>query len=205
MLNKKHKEKKAADAESKSAEQHEALKEHVRKHPSKLYKYRTEFSDDEIRDLTNKIRTDTALKDIRDAEIQRGWDKVQQFRNNMEKVKNLADTGKNMYNLMAEVNNFLVDSGKTNGKHMLKIGEKPEQKKDTWFKDALNSGNLDLIQKNMSKMTADDILTLNKYDTQMQILKKNHEDWFETPTDYIGKHLAHEDISESDDYLEHFD
>ena len=200
----KRKEEKAAKAKESEAKKHESLKEHVRKHPSRLYKYRTEFSDDEIRDLTNKIKTDSALKDIRDAEIQRGWDKIQTFRNNMEKVKNLADTGKNLYNLAAEVNNFLVDSGKSNGKRMLKIGEKPEQKKDTWFKDALNSGNLDLIQKNMSKMTADDILALNKYDTQMQILKKNHEDWFETPTDYIGKHLAHEDAAMDDDYLAHF-
>ncbi|MBQ8838037.1 MAG: hypothetical protein IJ005_01815 [Bacteroidales bacterium] len=200
---KKHKEKKAADEEAHSAEKHEALKEHVRKHPSKLYKYRTEFSDEEIRDITNKIKVDTALKDIRDAEIQRGWDKVQTFKNNMTKVKDVLDTGKNLYNLVADVNNMLVDTGKSNGKRMLKIGEKPEKQKDTWFEDALNSGNLDLIQKNMSKLTSENILNLNKYDTQMAIMRKNHEDWFETPTEYVGKHLAHEDYMIGDEFLEH--
>lgn len=212
---KSHKEKKAAKAKESEAEQHEALKQYVRKHPSKLYKHRTEFSDDEIRDLTNKIRTDTALKDIRDAEIQRGWDKIQRFSQNMGKIKGLAENAKGLYNLAAEVNNLMVDSGKSNGKKMLKIGEKPEKQKDTWFEDALNAGNLDLIQKNMSKLTTDNILNLNKYDTQMGIMQKNHPEWFEKETEYVGKHLAHfldadvgdiidsEDISAGDDFLAH--
>ena len=168
---KSHKEKKAAKAKESEAEQHEALKDYVRKHPSKLYKHRTEFSDDEIRDLTNKIRTDAALKDIRDAEIQRGWDNVQRFKNNMGKIKDLADTGKNLYNLAAEVNNFLVDSGKTNGKRWLKIGEKPEEKKVD--KAALlRSMSVEDIVKNQKAFTANELGEYVKWANSVDILSK---------------------------------
>ena len=166
-----HKEKKAAKAKESEAEKHEALKQHVRKHPSRLYKYRTEFSDEEIRDLTNKIKTDSALKDIRDAEVQRGWDKVQTFRNNMEKVKNLADTGKNLYNLTAEVNNFLVDSGKVNGKRMLKIGEKPEEKKVDRAA-ILRNMSVDDILKNQKAFTANELAEYVKWSNSVDVLNK---------------------------------
>lgn len=168
---KSHKEKKAAKSKENEAEKHEALKQYVRKHPSKLYKHRTEFSDDEIRDLTNKIRTDTALKDIRDAEIQRGWDKVQQFKNNMGKIKDLADTGKNLYNLAADVNNFLVDSGKTNGKRWLKIGEKPEEKKVDRAAILRNMSVEDIV-KNQKAFTANELGEYVKWANSVDILNK---------------------------------
>ena len=226
----KRKEEKAAKAKESEAEKHEALKEHVRKHPSKLYKYRTEFSDEEIRDLTNKIRTDTALKDIRDAEIQRGWDKVQQFRNNMEKVKNLADTGKNLYNLAAEVNNFLVDSGKVNGKRMLKIGEKPEEKKVDRAA-ILRNMSVDDIVKNQKAFTANELGEYVKWANSVDILNKRAAElapkektteevvqdimdnlpkqvnWYGGPGWYASHSALMtnvEDILESDDYLAHF-
>ena len=165
------KEKKAAKAKESEAEKHESLKEHVRKHPSRLYKYRTEFSDDEIRDLTNKIRTDTALKDIRDAEIQRGWNKMQQFSQNLGKIKGLAENAKGMYNLMAEVNNVLVDSGKVNGKRMLKIGEKPEEKKVD--KAALlRNMSVDDILKNQKAFTANELAEYVKWSNSVDVLNK---------------------------------
>ena len=167
----KRKEEKAAKAKESEAEKHEALKEHVRKHPSRLYKYRTEFSDDEIRDLTNKIRTDTALKDIRDAEIQRGWNKMQQFSQNLGKIKGLAENAKGMYNLMAEVNNVLVDSGKVNGKRMLKIGEKPEEKKVD--KAALlRNMSVDDILKNQKAFTANELAEYVKWSNSVDVLNK---------------------------------
>ena len=167
----KRKEKKKETSEAEKAERHEALKEHVRKHPTKFYKYRTEFSDEEIRKLSEQIKTDRAIKDIRDAEIQRGWDKIQTFRNNMEKVKNLADTGKNIYNLAAEVNNFLVDSGKSNGKRMLKIGEKPEEKKVD--KAALlRNMSVDDILKNQKAFTAQELGDYIKWSNSVDILNK---------------------------------
>ena len=167
----KHKEEKAAKAKESEAKKHESLKEHVRKHPSRLYKYRTEFSDDEIRDLTNKIRTDTALKDIRDAEIQRGWNKMQQFSQNLGKIKGLAENAKGMYNLMAEVNNVLVDSGKVNGKRMLKIGEKPEEKKVD--KAALlRNMSVDDILKNQKAFTANELAEYVKWSNSVDVLNK---------------------------------
>ena len=226
------KEEKAAKAKETEAEKHEALKEHVRKHPSRLYKYRTEFSDDEIRDLTNKIRTDTALKDIRDAEIQRGWNKMQQFSQNLGKIKGLAENAKGMYNLMAEVNNVLVDSGKVNGKRMLKIGEKPEEKKVD--KAALlRNMSVDDILKNQKAFTANELAEYVKWSNSVDILNKkvassipevkSTEDLVNDIVDNLPKtanwysgrdpdwYVSHdalgtnvEDISESDDHLAHF-
>lgn len=132
------------------AEKHEDLKKYVRDHPAKLYKHRFEFSDSEINTLVSQINTDSKLKDIRDAEVKRTWDKVKRAGENLGTVRNVASTMKDLYNLAAEVNNTMIDSGKMNGSKMTKIGQKPEAPKDTSYdeyKSWLKDKNIEMLKK----------------------------------------------------------
>ena len=125
-----NREQKKAEAE---AERHEKLKRTVRDHPEKLYKHRYEFSDEEIAKLVTDIGTDTKLKEIRDTEVKRKWEKVKKVSENLGTVKNLANNAKDIYNLAADVQNSMIDFGKMTGPKMMKIGSKPESKRDTTY------------------------------------------------------------------------
>lgn len=183
-----HKEKVAQKKAENSENRHENLKRHVRDNPKLLYKNRTEFTKQEIDDLVKTIEADKKLKDIRDAEVQRQWNKVKDVADNLGKVKQLAENAKGVYNLSCEVNNSLVDSGTfKNGKKMLKIGEKPEEKKDTWFDDNLNTSNFEELFKNRNKLKNDQLSAINRRYTQLQLLDKN----FGSSVTYQGKHLKH--------------
>lgn len=152
-------EKKAAS----KASRHENLKKYVRNHPASIYRHRSEFSSDEINKLVDEIRTDRKLKDIRNEEIQRGWDTVKQISNNLGTVKNLAENAKGVYNLAVEVQNTMIDSGKMSGPKKLKIGEKPEEKKDTSVIDAIvKSGDPKKIRDAIPSMTSKDLETAMK-------------------------------------------
>lgn len=92
-------------------EQHENLKNHVRKHPEKIYKFRDEFSEAEINKLVSQIESDRKLKDIRNQEIQRGWDKVNRISNNLGTLSNLTNNSINTWNNSASIYNALIDNG----------------------------------------------------------------------------------------------
>ena len=91
-------------------EQHENLKNYVRKHPEKIYKYRDQFSDKEVNDLVSKIQVDRKLKDIRNEEIQRGWDKVNRISNNLGTLANLTNNSISTWNNSASIYNALVEN-----------------------------------------------------------------------------------------------
>lgn len=184
-----------ADAKEKSAERkaeyavqrHENLKQYVRNHPKAIYRNRTEFSADEINKLVEDIKADRRLKDIRDEEIRRGWEKVKTFSDNLGKVKNLAENAKGVYNLAAEVNNALVDSGTfKNGTRLLKIGERPETPKDTSWEDRLKTGDYNEILKDRSQLTNSQLKDVWNRMTTEQAIDKIAGD-----TSYKGKHLKH--------------
>ena len=110
------------------AEQHENLKNHIRKHPETIYKHRMSLSEDDVKELVKQIEFDRKLKDIRDQEIKRGWDKVNRMSNNMNTMRNIMQSSKDIYNIVAETNNMLITSGKLNGKKMTRIGGKDKDK-----------------------------------------------------------------------------
>lgn len=181
---------KAADKKVKDAEtKHENLKRFVRNHPKSIYKHRMDFSQDEINQLVKDIEFDRKLKDVRNEEIKRGWDKVQKISNNLGTVKNLAENAKGIYNLATEINNLMVDSGKLNRSKMLKIGEKADNNKDDdWFVTNLKKSNYEELLKNKEKLTNTQLTDINKRYTQEELLKKN----FGIDKDvYVGKHLKH--------------
>ena len=180
---------KAADKKVKDAEtKHENLKRFVRNHPKSIYKHRMDFSQDEINQLIKDIEFDRKLKDVRNEEIKRGWDKVQKISNNLGTVKNLAENAKGIYNLATEINNLMVDSGKSNRSKMLKIGEKADNKDDDWFTKNLKNSNYEELLNNKNKLTNSQLTDINKRFTQEELLKKN----FGLDKDvYVGKHLKH--------------
>lgn len=189
---KKERAKKAEEKRAKKAEaDHESLKNYVREHPKALYRHRTQFSAQEIDDIVKTIQTDRKLKDIRNEESRRQWERVQEISNNLGKLKNLAENAKGVYNLACEVNNTLIEAGTfKNGKRMLKVGEKAENKNDNvdkWFDTNLKADNYTELLKNMPKLSNVQLEEINKRYVQQERIKKN----FGSNYAYEGKHLKH--------------
>ena len=115
-------ERKAAKKAQSEEEKHDATMKYLRDHPTKLYKYRNQISEADAKKLVSQIKFDRELKDIRDAEIQRGWNKVKSITDNANTVANLLANGTKIYNSTADIQRALVDAGKLNAKKMTKIG-----------------------------------------------------------------------------------
>ena len=168
----KNKAKKEAKKAKTEADKHEAMMKELRKHPAKAYKHRMELTTDDVKRLTTEIDFDHKLKDIRDAEIKRGWDKVNKISSNIKTVYDLMNTGKNMYNIGAEVYNTLIDSGKLTGNKKLKIGEKPDNKEDrSAIEKLIKSANWTEIEKKQSEMTTSELQDAYKRKTALKGIK----------------------------------
>ena len=111
--------------EATAAEKHEQLKREVIRNPKKIYKNKDAFSKSEIDEMKKQIEYNRSIEDIRLAEIKRGQDKLDNFANTLATTAKLMNSAKTIYNLGAELNNLLVDTGKKSGNRMTKIGEKP--------------------------------------------------------------------------------
>ncbi len=117
-------EKKAAKAEEDKIRSHENMKRYVRNHPNKLYKHRFEFSDEEIKTLVGQIDSDVKIKDISDKATDRTWGRIEKMSNHLGSIYKLGTNAKGLYNLAADVNNFMIDNETMSGKKWTKIGEK---------------------------------------------------------------------------------
>lgn len=124
------KQEKARRAAEKNLEDKENLKAYLRKHPKKLPKYSNELTKEEAAEIISNIEFDRKLKDIRQAETDRTWEKIRGFSNKMQTVGSLLNNSKTIYNSYVEINNALVDSGVyKDGKKKTKLGEKAEEDK----------------------------------------------------------------------------
>ena len=132
--------KKAAQKAEDKVQKHENLKKYVREHPKKLYKHRAEFTNEEINKIISDIEFDRKIKDVRNAEIQRGFNKLQTISNNVGTVSNFLNNSINTYNNVAKINNLLVDTGHyKGGKRMTLVGSNPPN--DQSDKDKKKSNN----------------------------------------------------------------
>ena len=152
-------EKKAAKKAQSEEEKHDATMKYLREHPTKLYKYRNQIDEADARKLVSQIKFDRELKDLRDSEIQRGWEKVNTISKNAGTLANLFDNSKRIYNSIAEVNNALVDSGKLNRKKLLKIGEKPESPKEdrSAIEKLIRTGTKQQILDNIGNLSSNEL------------------------------------------------
>ena len=102
----------------------------IRKHPTKIYKYREALTEDDVNELVQKINWDRKLKDIRNNEYVRGIETVRTIGSAIKAVKDLSDSSIGVYNIVALVNNTLVAAGKIkNGKIMKKVAWTKDEKK----------------------------------------------------------------------------
>lgn len=133
---------KAARAQKKAeaeVDAHEKLRREVVNNPKKIYKHKDAFSKEEMAEMIKEINYNRSVEDVRLAEIKRGQEKYNQLQNGLATTAKVLNNVKTIYNLTAEINNMLVDSGKSSGKRWTKIGEKPDssnKSSDTKAKDS---------------------------------------------------------------------
>lgn len=113
---------KAKKEEAKRIEDREGLKAYLRQHPKQLPKYNTVLTKEEADEIISNIEFDRKLKDVRDAEIKRGWNKVQRVADQAATINKLMTQARSIYNMTVEINNLLIDTGATKGKRMKKLG-----------------------------------------------------------------------------------
>jgi hypothetical protein len=169
-IKKRKEEKKAAEEQASK----DKLMQYLRKHPKKLAKHAKELSKDDINELVTQISFDRKLNEIKDAEVQAGWKKVQNLSTNAKTISDFITNGKNLYNNTADVYNTLIDAGVIKGKNkMIKVGE---QKKDVpmSFATLLGLGTNEEILAAFDKMSTsaqNDLLKKGQNrDTLMKIL-----------------------------------
>lgn len=118
--------KKAASAE----ERHEELRQRVVRHPKDLYKHKNEFSKEEVEKIIKEIEFDRKIKDVKISEIKRGMESYSRLKDTLKTTSELMSSAKTIYNIAADTNNLLVDTGKIKGKRMSKLGDKAPQKEE---------------------------------------------------------------------------
>lgn len=119
--------KKAASAE----ERHEELRQRVIRHPKDLYKHKNEFSKEEVEKIIKEIEFDRKIKDVKISEIKRGMESYGRLKEALKTTSELMSSAKTIYNIAADTNNLLVDTGKIKGKRMSKLGDKAPQKEES--------------------------------------------------------------------------
>lgn len=138
-LEKRQAEKKAAQAEQKAAKQaedHEKLKEELRKHPGRIYNHRTELTEDDVNDIMQKVNFDRKCKDIRTEQFNRGIAKIRSAQQAVRTISELMNSSIGVYNNTAMTYNWFIEYQKRRGvdtsnmKPMPKIGWDSKPKDD---------------------------------------------------------------------------
>ena len=131
-------------AEERKEKQHEVDKKDVISDPRKLYKNRDKFSDEELKQIIDRINLDTKIKEITDNAHERfikNYERAQKFLSTSEAAgQNLL----NIYDLAAKVQNAFVDAGKLNGEKWVRVAGSQSSKKGDNQQNNQNSGNVDV-------------------------------------------------------------
>ena len=99
-----------ATKNAKTAEQERAeLREYIRDHPKKITKYRKSLTQDDVDAIMKNIEFDRKLKDIRQDEINRGFNSIKNTGTKIATVAGLINQGLNFYNNTAYAYNLLYD------------------------------------------------------------------------------------------------
>lgn len=136
-------------SEERKEKRHEVDKKDVIADPRKLYKNRDKFSDEELKQIIERINLDTKIKEINDNANERfvkNYERAQKFLQTSEAAgKNLL----NIYDLAANVHNAFVDAGKLNGEKWVRVNsgqtfKKVDNKQGDGQQNTQNSGNVDV-------------------------------------------------------------
>lgn len=99
-------------------EERTELKEYLRKHPKKLPKYNHELTQEEANEIIRNIQFDRKLKDIRQEEIDRGFQVIKNTSTRIATVAGFINQGINAYNNVANVYNLMYDLQERSGADM---------------------------------------------------------------------------------------
>jgi hypothetical protein len=99
----------------KAVEEHEKLKESLRRHPRDIYKNRGKLTQEDVDEIMKGVQFDRKCKDIKRDEYLRGLRVVQDTGDTLKYVSAVMANGINAYNNIALISNALVDAGIENG------------------------------------------------------------------------------------------
>lgn len=118
---------------------------------TEVLKYKGSLTNKELQDAFNRINLEKSLTTIAATETKSAWDKVDSLVNKAAKLKNYADKGIEIYNLIAKVNNSFNDE-----KSQMKIidGKSPqESSKESKIDKIVRTGSPEQIKKNLGSMS----------------------------------------------------
>lgn len=148
-----------AAAEQKAKEEFEAGKKRAleRGNATEIMKYKGSLSNKEMQDALNRINLEKQLSSLAASETKNGWDKIDSMMNKVSKMKNWADKGIEVYNLMAKIHNTFTDSdeekmriiGGDNKKVKTEAEKKKEERIDKIVKTGSKEEVLDAVKKGL--------------------------------------------------------
>ena len=107
------KKKEKTDEERKSE-----LRNYLRDHPKKMPKYRKILTQEDVNTIVSNIEFDRKLKDIKQSEIDRGFNAIKRTGTRVATVAGLINQGLNMYNNVAKTYNLMYDLQERSGANM---------------------------------------------------------------------------------------
>jgi len=117
------------------AQQHQKLKEEIRRNPRNMYKYRDQLTKDEAKELIEQIEWDRKMADIRFDEYRRFNSRAKEVANTVTTAATIMNQGIKLYNDSALVFNSMIDHQVRAGAMSAAEGAKAKAKQLAWEKD----------------------------------------------------------------------
>lgn len=153
--------------------------------PTKVQKFQKEFSNEELRYATDRIRLTETLNQQSEARIKTGMDKAEEIMREVDRVRGMTEKGLSAYNTYAKIHNSLTDKD-----HRLPTidGTSKETTLQKNIKKAIKSGDPEEIAKYKGKMdasqTSDALKNINNWkniEKQAADSKNDREEAARTP------------------------
>ena len=137
---------------------------------SDVLKFKGDLTNQQLNDALNRIRMEQQLSDLQ-PKIKTGLEKAQEIMDTAGKVRNMAETGINVYNTYAKIHNTFSPPGS----EIPIIGEKKE-KPDKAKEAALKSGDPKQLLKYKGKLDQKEIGDAYKIMNNWKLISKEKED-----------------------------
>ena len=117
------------------AQQHQKLKEEIRRNPRNMYKYRDQLTKEEAKELIEQIEWDRKMADIRFDEYRRFNSRAKEVANTVTTAATIMNQGIKLYNDSALVFNSMIDHQVRAGAMSAAEGAKAKANQLAWEKD----------------------------------------------------------------------
>lgn len=117
------------------AQQHQKLKEEIRRNPRNMYKYRDQLTKDEAKELIEQIEWDRKMADIRFDEYRRFNSRAKEVANTVTTAATILNQGIRLYNDSALIFNSMIDHQVRAGAMSAADGAKAKAKQLAWEKE----------------------------------------------------------------------